>query len=676
MAKMPLCHFSVALFLILAMGAPAAGLTIYRLGGENLPPPPEVERGEADLRQFSWADIEASRLGSGESLIIGSDAISPLFFTAEENIAPTVWERGGYLQTQGFQAWVEADDIQPINDLDRETAYVGLQGADCRREIRTGCGSNVGEYQTVGKTFLFNLGGLFAVNKIRFFTRTENQDNYIEAFQVWTNTATNTELGISFEDLCSTSGAGHLGNCVGFVNRAHSDLFFRKDLLFQAERKVRENTKPTVDVELSGEYIRRLALFVPSQNRDWEIAEFEIFAPGYVPTASYTSNILDLGEEMVLGWVRWSGHKDAAAKVAIRSQSGSDANPNIYWRKTFRGDEQVNYNDRGGPLTLGAYQRLELSEQGKITRDAENWDLWSIPYDFADSLGVPLAAAKPRQFVQFQVDFESDAAAGSELRYVEFAASPPAATELVGEIEPWQVETTELTRFTYAIRPTIGLDSPGFDRLEISVDGGRLVDVDVVRIGGEEVAFTELEVGDDRLVVAMPKVDFNRTEELIEVVFNGEIFRFGVTFAGRVSNSEMPQDIRQPIQPGNATALLDGNTLSVQSLSLGVQLIDSLSLSLGVFTPNGDGVNDGLDIAYDLLKLTAPSPVVVEVRDLAGRRVREVYNGFDTAGRHVRRWDGMDGSGQKVSPGLYICRVEAAAEEGRKTKFGVVSVVY
>ena len=71
MDKMPLCRFSVALFMTLAMGVPVAGLTIYRLGGENLPPPPEVERGEADLRQFSWADIEAARLGSGESLIIG-----------------------------------------------------------------------------------------------------------------------------------------------------------------------------------------------------------------------------------------------------------------------------------------------------------------------------------------------------------------------------------------------------------------------------------------------------------------------------------------------------------------------------------------------------------------------------------------------------------------------------
>jgi hypothetical protein len=38
-----------------------------------------------------------------------------------------------------------------------------------------------------------------------------------------------------------------------------------------------------------------VVLFVPSQlTRDWEIAEFEIFAPGFVPDASYTSNILDL----------------------------------------------------------------------------------------------------------------------------------------------------------------------------------------------------------------------------------------------------------------------------------------------------------------------------------------------------------------------------------------------
>ena len=94
-------------------------------------------------------------------------------------------------------------------------------------------------------------------------------------------------------------------------------------------------------------------------------------------------------------------------------------------------------------------------------------------------------------------------------------------------------------------------------------------------------------------------------------------------------DSETPQEIWQPVQPGDATALRDGNSLSVQALELGTRVLGALDLAGGVFTPNGDGVNDGLDIAYDLLKLVAPTPVVVEVRDLAGGLVREVYNGLE-----------------------------------------------
>ena len=246
----------------------------------------------------------------------------------------------------------------------------------------------------------------------------------------------------------------------------------------------------------------------------------------------------------------------------------------------------------------------------------------------------------------------------------------------MGEIDPWQVETAVVTQFTYALRPTIGLDDPGFDHLEISAKGGRLVSIDGVRIGGEDVAFTRVEEGVDRLVVGVPKVDVNRTEEVMEVDFSGEIFRFGATFSGRVFNSETPRDIQQPIQPGDATALRDGNTLSVQAFSLGSQILSALDLDGGVFTPNGDGINDGLDISYDLLKLVVPTPVVVEIRDLAGRLVREVYNGFDVAGRHVRRGDGLDGQGQQVRPGVYICRVEAETDEGRRQRSGVVSVAY
>ena len=85
----------------------------------------------------------------------------------------------------------------------------------------------------------------------------------------------------------------------------------------------------------------------------------------------------------------------------------------------------------------------------------DSWNFWSTIYNYSDSLRTELPATRPRRFIQFQMDFESDIAAGSRLDYVEFTASPPAATALVGEVDPWQVETAQVTQFTYAIRPTI-----------------------------------------------------------------------------------------------------------------------------------------------------------------------------------------------------------------------------
>jgi len=661
MAKVA-CSCLLAALLAGGMDSPVAGLTVYRLGGEDLPLPPEVEEGKADFVQFSWADLDPDLQGVSESLVVEASGISPLFFSADENIARTVKDRGGYLHTQKYITlpWVETDDVILMNDGDPGTAYF---------EER-----NKGDNPRFNKNFLFDLGGLFAVDRIRFSTRAGHEDNYIELFQIWTNTLTNDEAGISSEDLCTP---GRTDNCLKFFNYAHREIYDLKDMYFHVLSEVKENTKSTVEIEFTGEHIRRVVLFVPSQlTRDWEIAEFEIFAPGFVPDASYTSNILDLGAEVILGSLRWSGYQDADATVNIRSQSGSDPDPNVYWRNTFRGNEQVPYGYDGKPLTLGTLATLEISERGKVTRDAENWDFWSTTYSFSDSLGIQLPVTKPRRFIQFQMDFASDMFAGSRLDYVEFTASPPAVTGLVGEIDPWRVEMAQVTQFTYAIRPTIAPDDSGFDHLEISANGGSIVSIDGVRIGGEEVAFTRVEEAADHLVVGVPRIDVNHTEEVIEVDFSGEIFRYGASFTGRVFDSTTPRDIQQPIQPGDATALRDGNTLSVQAFSLGAKILSALDLRGGIFTPNGDGVNDGLDISYDLLKLVAPTPVVVEIWDLAGGLVRQLYNGLDVAGRHARQWDGLDGHGQRVSPGIYICRVEAETEEGLRQRSGVVTVAY
>ena len=119
-----------AALLLTANSIPVAGLTVYRLGGAGLPLPPEVASGQADFVQFSWAELDPNLQGASESLTIAPDGITPLFFPADVNIATTVNDRGGYLHTQGFQAWIETDDTNLVHDGDPATAYFEEKGSN------------------------------------------------------------------------------------------------------------------------------------------------------------------------------------------------------------------------------------------------------------------------------------------------------------------------------------------------------------------------------------------------------------------------------------------------------------------------------------------------------------------------------------------------------------------
>ena len=94
-------------------------------------------------------------------------------------------------------------------------------------------------------------------------------------------------------------------------------------------------------------------------------------------------------------------------------------------------------------------------------------------------------APRPRNHVQFSLDFASDFLDGGQVNFLEFAvSSPPAATDLVGEVDPWQAEASQLTDFTYAMRPTLSLQDRGFDSLELRFQGGRVVEVVAVEVAG------------------------------------------------------------------------------------------------------------------------------------------------------------------------------------------------
>jgi hypothetical protein len=148
----------------------------------------------------------------------------------------------------------------------------------------------------------------------------------------------------------------------------------------------------------------------------------------------------------------------------------------------------------------------------------------------------------------------------------------------------------------------------------------------------------------------------------VRLVFAASVFLHATTFGGEVFDSQ-GESLPQPVEPGDAGEALSTNDLRVLG-GLGEEpdFIEGLRFSSGVITPNGDGINDRLEVAYDLYLLPDPIPVELVVYDLQGRRLARVQVGLQKAGPQTVRWDGLDAEGRVLPPGLYIVGIELKSE--------------
>ena len=639
----------IAVLLALVGGQPSAALVVYRIGGESLPPPAEVEAG-AEFRQLSWADFDANLGGESFGLDL-SERIAPFFYNESDNMATTLSGVGGNFQHGAYNGFEDVgDELRVVTDGDPTTFFLETRPREHAHTFR-------------GTAFFFDLGGDFATRLVRFVPQMGSERSVAHVI-----VAAQTEAGGGVDEI-EFVGASAL-------SRSLREAEQKKGIELKVVAEIRENKNPQLDIELDGTPIRYLMIHVMPQNEIWDLAELEVYGGGFQGSASYQSNVLDLGEFANLGWVRWRGQQDAGAQVEIRSRTGDDETPLVYWRKTFRGDEQVPFGENGQLLTRKSYGRLGPIVRGAITDDTAQWELWSSPYEFADSAGVALRSTRSHRYVQFGIEFKSFGQAGGQLDYVEFAFSPRLVTGLVGEVNPWRAAVAEERTFTYALRPAIEPGDQGFDGLDLRLVGGRIAGVEAVRLSGTPVADFSVVTEDAGVVVGFPRLNVARSGELLEVDVRAEIFRFGATFEGRVIDSAVPGEIGQLVAAGEASELVDGNQLSVQAMALDDQVLGAVSLSAAAFTPNGDQINDQVEIAYELLKVTEPVPVEVLVRDLSGRLVRRVYADADGAGRHPRQWDGRDEADQQVAPGIYLCVVEVASGGERQVQMRPIAVAY
>jgi hypothetical protein len=315
-----------------------------------------------------------------------------------------------------------------------------------------------------------------------------------------------------------------------------------------------------------------------------------------------------------------------------------------------------------------------VGEKAGTGYDQANWTFWSSPYAFADSNGTPIVSLSPRRYLQLKVDFLPQDEDGGQVDFLEVRASPPVATQLVGEVWPVEVKVGQPQQFTYAVRPTFGANGEGFDRLAIATSS--IVEgVAAVRIGDEPVSYA-VEVSEPhRVVVSFPRLTVEDSGALVEVVFQAQVLRYGSTFAAQVWDSAQPLEVHQGVQGGDASPAYEGNRVWIATTSR-EQAVLQVRAASAILTPNGDGRNDTVGLGYDLLELTGPASVGVAVWDLLGRLVRQVYAGRDDVGTYERTWDGRDELGRLVPPGLYLYRVSVEADHQTVEQAELLHVVY
>ncbi|HID10998.1 MAG TPA: hypothetical protein EYP17_06820 [Candidatus Latescibacteria bacterium] len=503
-----------------------------------------------------------------------------------------------------------------------------------------------------GRTFFFDLGASYPANRIVFYPSPPGREDYIRAFEV------------------SISDGRHFSPEGGPI--------------YEVLRRVEVNREPKVELPFSPQLLRFVKLRVLSSN-PFEIAEMEIYGEGFVPRASYLSKLVEFegGRPVVFGRLKVEATSlgdGREAYVEVRVRDGADDTPLIYYRRDPETQAQEEVSEE-------EYRNLEEWERGPIRTDAVNWSPWSNPFriDTTGAFELPLDFLPgPRRYFQFRLQFEGTYWEAMQVYRLSLSYSLPLADSAVGEVAllgqpdpPGGVANTPTGReatFTYDIQAEFRSEGlKGFDGVRIEAPGKPTFVELWMGDPPSDVSPDSVKVGEWSLEVYFPSHRITEDHNLpVRIVFQATPLAYSTHFRGWLLDTG--GNLPQPILAGDASREVRTNSLWVFG-SLEEPLSD-LEVSPVVLTPDGDGTGDATEVSYNILQLVERARVEVEVYDISGRRVREVFSGALDPGMHIHTWDGKDDVGNLVTPGMYICIVSVHTQAEVFRRVRAVTVVY
>ena len=428
------------------------------------------------------------------------------------------------------------------------------------------------------------------------------------------------------------------------------------------------------------------------------LAEIQVFGRGYPEEARYLSTPHSFGEAVSLGRVHWgftryrktsSGEivadPNAPVHLELQTRAGFDDQPNTFFIFDDLGrpsevDEATYFKS---PRVVERFSEGISGFRAMRGDDAENWNTWSVPYQAS---GDEIRSSDGAQYLQFQFKIRTeDPITFGVLDSISFETSPLLADSALAEISLGEIQPIDQRSqvevplgvqqaFAYDLRTVAGTNRVGYDTIELDVPAA--AQFDALEIDGNRAVEGydfSLEKANGQFRIFFPETV--RQDRSIRLNFTSAIFQASVFLEGRIRNRTTDIALPQSVEAGDARTDVASNSVQIVASDVEVDVLSPMTLSSGVFTPNGDGINEEARVSFDLFSVNG-GQLRVAVLDLAGQEIATLLEQPAIAGPYSATWDGRNGSGETVPPGIYLVRVEVDVDRGVFRQIGPLGVVY